>query len=148
IAASTRISKEFDCVCVVIEPVSYLDVCAQCCKSPNVIVLKKNLTQDDYRRLSECEHFDVILVPDPKKIFGSMGDKFLPLLLNFGDHNFIDMGIENQLRIVSKPRTYLLAKAWDANSVSIGTYCIKADFDSKYFIHHLRHEPSVWLPGI
>lgn len=169
--ASVRIGQLFyDAVCVILESQNYQDVYNRCCRSWNTLLLKKPMNVDDYQRLGDCEHFDVVLIPNAQKFAANN----LITLLNLGDHIFYEIvtvaqtkssncaylgklvsnwtdenNTEHYIYYYYKPRDYLMRKEWNSDCTMRGNYTIKADIDTKYFIHYLRKElPSIWLAGI
>src|SRR5579872_5613963 len=78
---SFRIAHEFDASCVMVEGNYYGEngektadelekLCILNTNLRNIILLKKHISPDEFQILSECEHFDVVLVLNVIHHFG------------------------------------------------------------------------------
>jgi 2-polyprenyl-3-methyl-5-hydroxy-6-metoxy-1,4-benzoquinol methylase len=89
---SFRIAYDFpNATCIMIED-HYGNSLEQLCKEnnlKNVIFLKKKVDAESLSKLSECEHFDVILALNVVHHIGNV-DKTLDCLENLGDELFIE----------------------------------------------------------
>ncbi len=96
---SFRAAHDYDCVCVMIEgnnpsyPMTgtqLRELCELNTDLNNVILLQKPLNIPDMRRLSECEHFDVVLVFNIIHWLGPEWRKAVDAILNMGDYIIIE----------------------------------------------------------
>lgn len=90
---SFRVAHDYDATCVMIEPstadgLRLLELCKLNQKLDNIILLNTNLDLDQTVRLSECEHFDVILLLNVIHWFGAQWRDIFEAVLKLGD-NFI-----------------------------------------------------------
>ena len=94
-----------DSVCVMIQDDVYSTELLHVCKNHkhlrNVILLKKSIVLNDLTRLSECEHFDAILLFNFLKRFGNIWKPVLSSVFNMGDNIIIEINYNDALSIGS-----------------------------------------------
>ena len=91
---SFKAAYNYDAVCVMIEgdnpayPMvgrQLLDLCNANTELDNIILLNKKIVPNDLQRLSECEHFDVVLAMNIIHWFKDDWQKVIDAILNMGD---------------------------------------------------------------
>lgn len=96
---SFRTAHDYDCVCVMIEgnnpsyPMTgtqLQQLCELNTDLDNVILLQKPLNIPDMQRLSECEHFDVVLAFNIIHWIGPEWRKGIDAMLNMADHIIVE----------------------------------------------------------
>ena len=160
------IAKEYDSTCVMIENYNVDDIKALCetADSKNIILLKRELTPKRIERLSECEHFDVVIV---NSLHIDFYEKEVEKLLKLGDYLFIkvencktelgDFLIKNQGKMVfqdvfckiycfKKNKKDLKRAYWHRSIFFTRKYFVESSFDSKFFIK--KKKKYVWEKGI
>lgn len=174
---SFELAQEFDCTCVVLENAScrhLLDYCQA--KQPHkVILLARHLELYEYQVLSQCEHFDVVMIPDAHALFTDDISTTCPILLALGDYTlikipqsqeaykkkFLNYLYQNKITFhqnetdlhdvwvfVDHPRTSLIRKSWYAVPECNSMYTIQSSFEKKQLVHKYKVQPSDWICGI
>jgi len=96
---SFRTAHDYECVCVMIEgnnpayPMTgtqLRQLCALNTELDNIILLEKPLNIPDMQRLSECEHFDVVLALNVLHWLGPEWRKAIDALVNMGTHIIVE----------------------------------------------------------
>jgi hypothetical protein len=162
---SFRIAEEYDSTCVMIEGQNAEELNELCLLADfkNIILLKKDLTPRQIERLSDCEHFDIVIV-------NSLHDDFykeVEQLLKLGDHLFIKIGnsnqeledylIENKGEIVfcdssfkifffRRNKKRLRRTYWHRGISFARKYFVESSFENKFFIK--KRKKYVWQKGI
>lgn len=67
-----------------------LDLCKANTSLNNIVLLNKELTIQDAKRLSECEHFDVVLALNIIHWFKSSWKQIADIILNMGSHIIVE----------------------------------------------------------
>lgn len=97
---SFRTAFNYNCVCVMIEgnnkyhPLigsQLLDLCKANTSLTNIIFLNKQVVISDLKRLSECEHFDVVLAMNIIHWFSEQWQEITDAILNMGDNIIIEV---------------------------------------------------------
>jgi len=163
-----------DSVFVMLENDTYAkQIYKQLCKqSPNnIILLKRKIKSRNLKRLSECEHFDVILLDTISQQFGNKWKKIIDHTLHMGDHIIIKVKPEEQTILeyvknknmipiaqsnnatfyfLTTAKQYLQRINWIFPNIHTDKYYIKSNFQKKE-LHKKEaedREVSQWLPGI
>ena len=176
-ALSFSIAQDFDCTCVIIEHDAYKQLLADC-KQQNpehVILLARTIGWPGYRTLSECEHFDVVVIRDPQERFTIEFEPNWACLLQLGDYTFIEIPkkhleytqklcsylqtqnitfqeLENESGnvciFIDHPRKTLKRKVWQSDINTFQPYSVRSSFTSKELVSRLKKKPTPWIPGI
>lgn len=72
-----------------------LGLCKASASLSNIIFLNTDLTLQDAQRLSECEHFDVVLILNGVHRFGAAWKEFADIILNMGSYVIIEMSSQD-----------------------------------------------------
>lgn len=72
-----------------------LDLCKAHTSLHNIVLLNTDLTLQEARRLSECEHFDVVLVLNSMYRFGAAWKEFTDIILNMGSYVIVEMPLQD-----------------------------------------------------
>lgn len=171
------LAHDCDCTCVLLEPIFARELLTLCTQGneKNVILLTHTLTLNDFIRLGECEHFDVVLLRNTHKICKDNLQELLNAFSNLGDYIFIeDQHLDNThskelkqfalthnyqvyntsnknkpiIYLLKRNRTTILRAIWDTKIKPEGLYRIESSFETKKFHHQLHPQPSEWLAGI
>lgn len=117
---SFRTAFNYNCVCVMIEgnnrfyPLigsQLLDLCKANTSLKNIILLNKQIVTSDLQRLSECEHFDVVLAMNIIHWFPEKWQEIIDSILDMGDNIIIELPPKEQIpEIFEKIENYLKTK--------------------------------------
>jgi hypothetical protein len=99
---SFRIAHDYPAICTMIEgnyqnneqegtADSLEALCQKNSDLNNIMLLKKNITSQELKILSECEHFDVVLALNIVHHFGEQWKQVINALLAMGDHIIIQV---------------------------------------------------------
>ncbi len=175
-ALSFSIAQEYDAACVIAESDYVHDVLNICNarNDKNIILLSKKLSLDDLQRLSECEHFDVILAFDIIRLFKPKWKEAINILLKSADHIIIESPSEQiekylskntrtmltqshyqdsheigSLFLFNKYKKYLSRRWWNYPYYEIGSYTVFSNFQEKKLIK-IQQELVItpWNTGI
>lgn len=138
-------------------------------KAPsNVIYLKRKVSIDELTILSDCEHFDVVVISNIENHFGSNWKSVLNIILNLGDHTVItgvdldinlfkNVGASNttlitedkeQIVLVEKNKHHLMRPYWLCARSKEVRYKIESTYQYK-FLHNLNiNRTTEWKKGI
>jgi hypothetical protein len=176
-AVSFAIAKEFDCTCVIIEHDAYQQLLGECKQenSEHVILLARTIGWPGYRTLSECEHFDVVVISDIQKRFAVDMEPNWGCLLQLGDYTFIEIPKEhvdyvqnvrsylqaqgisfqelendtgNVCIFIDRPRKTLKRKVWQSDINALHPYSIQSTFKTKELVNRFKGKATPWIPGI
>lgn len=180
---SFKIASKYNCICVMIEQNSnLLDLCKAAGRAPNaklnnIILLQKAICIPDLIRLSECEHFDVILALNIIETFKDKWKDAIKPILAMGNNIIIEVPelsseinkyLNNKhakvLGRVANSTIYLIEsnanqiqrKTWVWKKLNNGCYKIKSDFKEKFLVKNVDINGNLgscpvlirWVPGI
>src|SRR5579862_2823664 len=179
-AYSFQIVQDFDATCVMISDDVSDALFARCVAElpDRIVLLKRRLTLPEVVKLSECEHFDVVLVLnglgfiwDEENEFH--GHKMLEKIIELGDHCFIafdarcvnienhvasflpgalaTVGVVDQKTIIlhSKPKKRIWRTQWNKSSrLRYNVYDIASSFTQKTLCKKQFMKTTPWIQGI
>lgn len=90
---SFSIARDFPATCIMVEEKNaapLLELCELNNSLQSLILLNKDLSHQELERLSECEHFDVILALDVLNTSTHNWQEIIDTVLQMGDHIFIE----------------------------------------------------------
>ena len=137
----------------------------------NLLFLNRAVNADDLQRLSECEHFDVVLALNVLEQFGQNWLSVAESLLDMGDNLLVEVSkncndinlflnargasllIEFQgstLYSVKKEKTKLKRKHWmkPLTESSNAAFSIKSNYHEKKLLKDYKSQELDWIPGI
>lgn len=148
-------------------------------RSPsNIVVLDKVSSLPNLKHLGECEHFDIVYLPNIQSRYGGDWKDAIDVALQLGDHLIISIsadqqelieymalknfdcwgetvanGVSRKFYIARSPNKVLKRKSWLRLCMQKDLYCIKSNFDEKQLIKpsseiHESEEVVSWIPGI
>ena len=160
---SFKAAHDYDCVCVMIEgnnpsyPMTGTqlhELCKLNTDLDNIILLQKPLNIPDMQRLSECEHFDVVLVFNIIHWLGTEWRKAVDAIINMGDHVIIETPPQETIKSADENHKrqavmdYLVSKgAQVIGQVKRHTTNVQSNI---YLIEHKKEylERRTWLKPI
>ncbi len=137
---SLKIAKDYDSTCVMCDFNHHLiDVCRYNTDRDNLILFQKAINAEELKRLSECEHFDVVLafhvlhhMPEWESCLESM--------LALGDNIIIETPPTNDAVLNAKPTVPEIDKklsSMEGTIILASTQRYTEDtFSNMYWIHH------------
>lgn len=150
--------------CVMIDWDTAADRLLNACEqqnSDNIILLGKSLSASELSHLSECEHFDIVIVNDTMERFKPHTTAAYGALLNMGDYIiFKDIPALNNSRtnpliyglgccyVAMMRKTNLQRTAWVKARCKKNTFAIKSNFDEKLLYKGWKIIGTPWLRGI
>ncbi len=178
-AFSFDIAKEYDAKCIILDTANseYLLHLCNAYNYNNIVLLNKELSLADLERLSECEHFDIVLIFNNSIGYNKKEWKqTINALLQLGDYIFLEVPTirnvnhatinnylshnkgniiaetkhHNPIFLFNAPRTYLARKYWTNPTFNTTRYTIKSTFKKKLFIKKRHGTTSIdhWHAGI
>lgn len=171
------LARNYDCTCVLLESLFAQELLTLCTQNNeiNVILLTSALRIDEFKRLSECEHFDVVLLRNTHRTCKKNLQELLNALSQLGDYIFIEDQKVNDahskklkqyafthnyqlynalsddeplIYLLERKRTSILRTCLVTAEQPEGFYTIESNFETKKFHHHLRAQPCEWQAGI
>ena len=128
--------------CVVVEDKNAPALVEKCQREyrTNIIVLQKTITAQHLKELSECEHFDLVLVKGEIGL-NACGKEALDYLFKLGDYVLLE-----PLNHFQTHKNVLLKPAW--GSPNIRFYPIKSSFSEKTIFKPRHNKIIPWIKGI
>lgn len=145
-----------------------LDICIKNKELHNIILFNKEIIEDDLQRLSECEHFDLVVAFDLFSSYKNDWRNIIEKILNLGDNILIEVPNEqvdlkaylksNRLALLWKfensdiwffegQKNLLLRRHWLRPLTS--TLAIESNYESKKLIKDYdKIVITDWVPGI
>ena len=137
----------------------------------NLLFLNRAVNADDLQRLSECEHFDVVLALGVLDRCGQNWFSIAESLLNMGDNLLVTLsGNDNEVYLylktqgaqelvelpystlysIEKEKTKLKRKHWmkPLTESSNTEFCIKSTYHEKKLLKNYNNQVIDWIPGI
>jgi hypothetical protein len=177
---SFMIAQHYNASCLMVESKKADYLLKKCLSSnlPNIMLCKTNFFLDELRSFGECEHIDVVIVPDITQHFADNFLKALNAMLTFGDYIIIEAprasnslydrviqefkkkgGIlidnditENKLYVFKVQKKYLYRGRWNyTKTYKHGEYTVESNFIEKKFIKNKPNYPlsiTPWHAGI
>lgn len=177
---SPMIADSYDCTCVMFGSSDYekMNELAQKVHHNNLILVHQSEPYKYFTRLSECEHFDIVIIPEVRFTRSSYKSSLFELYSLLGDHiivEFLSSKAEEMpeeffikdkkltllksvvhseykkstFYISYNPRTNLVRRRWDAKPSENRFYEISATFTEKSFKKRESKGKSIlWSPGI
>lgn len=151
---------------IMIDKTEYLEGLYQeciCRNIPNVVLLGPDITPLELQRLSECEHFDIVLVYEHFFERNLSPHTTLEALLHMGDFIIFNNipTFAHQYRIVRKHgqyqgsfylfdmhKKYLDRSAWPKKEAQWHEFAIKSTFKKKKLYKRWSLKGSDWIKGI
>ena len=139
----------------------------------SLVLLNPNeLTLLQLRNLTECEHFDVVIIHDLNLLQTAHSQTFLDIACKLGNYIvvqapnawwgtiaeatkeralFVETVGQNQAYCFQQEKRTLRKSRWDVSPTSLSSqphYAIESTFEVKHLIKGSKKKVSPWIPGI
>lgn len=179
-ALSLAISRDYQCTCVMFGSFDYSGVVQECKREQdhNLIIAQQEEISKYCNRLWQCEHFDIVLIPEVRFKRSSLDPNIFELYTQLGDHTIIELlmprdeeplqnlmlagkqltllattkyssALNSNFYVSYNPRTSLRRRRWTAKISDRRFYDITATFSEKTFKkRESKAKLLPWAPGI